>query len=216
MSKYAFVILHYQTVDDTTECVKSIQNYCKNEDYEIIIVDNASPNNSGNEIKEKYSKKSKITVILNKENLGFARGNNVGFTYAKNELKADYIILLNNDTLIMQVDFCYKIYYIYKNKNVALIGPMILTADGKYTSNPISMNSISKKEVENKIKEIEKLELIYKYRLKWLRKIKNKITGYKNEKQAINYYKEKNNARLHGACLIFTKAYIEKFDRIRR
>ena len=64
-NKFAFVILHYYTVDDTVECVNSIkelENY--NNNVEIVIVDNASPNGSGKEIKEKYENDKKIHVIL--------------------------------------------------------------------------------------------------------------------------------------------------------
>lgn len=47
MDKFAFVILHYNTIEDTEACVRSIHNYCRNYEYHIYVIDNASPNNSG-------------------------------------------------------------------------------------------------------------------------------------------------------------------------
>ena len=44
MKKMVFVVLHYLTTDDTVECVSSIRRCCADGEYQIIIVDNASPN----------------------------------------------------------------------------------------------------------------------------------------------------------------------------
>lgn len=49
----------------------------------IVIVDNASANGTGRELQQLYQGAENIYVILNPENLGFARGNNVGFEFAK-------------------------------------------------------------------------------------------------------------------------------------
>lgn len=78
MSKFSFVILHYNTIEDTRACVSSIENKCKNSEYHIYVVDNTSPNKSGGELAKTFSQKDKITVILSEENLGFAKGNNLG------------------------------------------------------------------------------------------------------------------------------------------
>ena len=62
--KFAFVILHYYTVEDTINCVKSIKELENYENVEIVIVDNASPNGSGKEIKEKYENDEKIHGLM--------------------------------------------------------------------------------------------------------------------------------------------------------
>ena len=82
-----FVILHYQTVSETTQCVSSIINNIEYDNKHIIIVDNSSPNKSGTYLKEYYKYDKNIEVIINKENLGFAKGNNIGYAYARNERK---------------------------------------------------------------------------------------------------------------------------------
>ena len=68
----AFVILHYMAVNDTIECIKSIEDNIDTKSYRIIVVDNASPNGSGLVLFEKYKDYSCVKVILNEKNLGFA------------------------------------------------------------------------------------------------------------------------------------------------
>jgi GT2 family glycosyltransferase len=81
--KIGFVILHYLAKEETINCVSSIKEKVGTEDYLIVIVDNASSNGSGNELLEKYENDSKVKVLINRENLGFAKGMNVGFQYLK-------------------------------------------------------------------------------------------------------------------------------------
>lgn len=52
----------------------------------IIIVDNCSPNGSGKQLEKMYSKCINITVIINEENQGFAKGNNLGYQYIKENI----------------------------------------------------------------------------------------------------------------------------------
>ena len=91
---FAFVILHYNTIEDTILCVDSIKENV-NSNYNIVIVDNCSPNGSGKLVKEKYCNDVDIHVILSERNEGFARGNNIGFIFAKERLHSKFIILMN-------------------------------------------------------------------------------------------------------------------------
>lgn len=212
MAKYVFVILHYLTIEDTQECVQSILDMCRGYDFHIIIVDNASPNKTGIRLNEIYSDDSHITVILNEENFGFAKGNNVGFIYAKKTLKADYIILINNDTLLVQKEFCQNIEDCYHATQFAVMGPMILSADGKFISNPINEKKLDKKEVEERIRFVKKRLFILRWHLNILIQIRDKIRNKNTGKNTKQYLTRKKNVRLHGACLIFSSVYSGKFD----
>lgn len=103
----AFVILHYRAIDMTRTCVERIQ--ALDGENDIVIVDNASPNGTGKLLAEEYAADSKVTVLLNPENAGFARGNNMGIRWAKEHLSADFVVALNNDVEILQKDFSVKI-----------------------------------------------------------------------------------------------------------
>ena len=75
----AFVILHYNTMKETTDCICSIEKNIDGDKYNIVVVDNASPNGSGIQLEERYKENKRVHVILNSENQGFAKGNNLGY-----------------------------------------------------------------------------------------------------------------------------------------
>ena len=85
-TKFAFLLLHYKNADVTMECINSIMKVEKDEKYDIVVVDNASKNGSIEQLKLEYQDEKNIHFIQNEENLGYARGNNIGFAYAKNVL----------------------------------------------------------------------------------------------------------------------------------
>ena len=90
----SIVVISFNTKDITIDCLKSVVNFTKDVNYELIVVDNASTDGSDKAIEE-FSKKHKNTIFVKKKNnLGFGGGNNVGMERAKGR----YILLLNSDT----------------------------------------------------------------------------------------------------------------------
>ncbi len=92
--KIAVIILHYQNLTDTLECLESLksQDYT---DYEILVVDNGSNDN----LESSIQNHPRIHHLKNPTNLGFAEGNNVGIRLSL-ERNADAVLLLNNDTVV--------------------------------------------------------------------------------------------------------------------
>ncbi|MCK4933979.1 MAG: glycosyltransferase family 2 protein [Simkaniaceae bacterium] len=93
--KIFIIILNWNGMQDTLACLESVQNI----DYEnffSIVVDNGSTDDSVSSIREKSES---VYVIETHENLGFAAGNNVGIEHAIAN-GAEYIFLLNNDTVV--------------------------------------------------------------------------------------------------------------------
>lgn len=93
--KVGIVIINFNGEEDTTACLLSLRGI-DYPDYEIVLVDNASRDASADRIKTGFPE---ITLIKNSDNLGFAEGNNVGIRYSL-ENGADYVLLLNNDTVV--------------------------------------------------------------------------------------------------------------------
>lgn len=91
--KIGIVLVNYNGEKFQNECIASIK-LMDYKDYKIIIVDNASKDNSVSMIKEKYDD---IIIIETGENCGVAKGNNIGIKKAL-ELGCEYVLLLNNDT----------------------------------------------------------------------------------------------------------------------
>lgn len=90
-----------------------------------IVVDNGSKNQDLKKIKQS---KFKFKLIENKQNLGFSQGNNVGIQYALSE-KADYVLLLNNDTLVRPNFLTNLVKSSQKNK-ADIASPKIYFASG--------------------------------------------------------------------------------------
>ena len=214
--KFVFVILHYITIEDTKKCVESIIN--RFNDVNIVIVDNASPNNSGQKLLEMYKDFENIKVILNDCNLGFANGNNIGFKYAKYKLNADFIILCNNDTYILQDNFLKLILDEYSKSKFAILGPKILLPNNKI--NPVNAKEINIKMIKRdllrmQIDYITSILYINDIYLSVRKILKNVLIKIKLKKNILNVpdpNKRYENIILHGCFLIFSTQYCNKFD----
>lgn len=89
------ILLNWNGKDDTLDCLKSLQDLSY-PNYDIIVIDNGSTDDSVSAIKQGFPD---IALIETGANLGFAEGNNVGIRHALKQ-NSDYILLLNNDTIV--------------------------------------------------------------------------------------------------------------------
>ena len=124
----SIIVISYNTKQITKDCLESIIKSLKNSsiNYEIIVIDNIS-NDDSLEMLRKYSNKySNIELIENKENVGFGRANNQGVKLAK----SDYILFLNSDIIVLE-DAIEKLYNFYKqNENtINFLGGKLLNKD---------------------------------------------------------------------------------------
>lgn len=216
MFDIVFVILHYNTLNNTEECVASIRNRLHGKNYHVVIVDNASPNNSYVDLKRLYNNFEDITLLKTDVNIGFAKGNNVGFLYAKNVLHSKFIVLMNNDIKITQNDFIEKVTVAYEREHFDVMGPMILSADGRYTSNPVRLKLITKQEVDGIIHHYKK-ELVYsKLHIIWAQNIfhwiKKTLKKSARNTETINHLMFYTNVELHGCFLVFSPSYIRDYN----
>ena len=126
--KVSIIILNYNGQKDTLECLESVNQVrrFKGLKVNIIVVDNNSSDGSVKAIRNKFPQ---IKVIQNQKNLGFAQGNNIGIRYAlKNN--TDYIMLLNNDTLVEKNFLVQLIKAMEKDNEIGIISPKIYFAPG--------------------------------------------------------------------------------------
>jgi len=204
--------------DFSNECIESILKNIKYSNYNIIVVDNNSTNDSYIRLREKYDKIKNVYFIKNDDNLGFAKGNNVGYRFAKYKLNSDFIILLNNDTIIEQENFIDIVINKFEKTKFYVLGPDIMTLDGNH-QNPQRERLVGRDELKKSILYY-KIYLILNYM--GLEEIVHKV--YKNLKCLIsnnkennykiynsNFIEEQENVQLHGSCLIFSPLYVKKF-----
>jgi len=213
----SFVILHYNVLNETYKCIDSIKKRMDTTHYSIVVVDNKSPNDTGKDLCNKYKTDPQVTVILNEKNLGFAKGNNIGIEYAKKVLKSDFLVVLNNDTYLIQDDFSSIIFKEWEKSYFAVLGPLIETPNDE-NQNPVAHEINTVKQVNFWIRHhqwgifrtclgINNLYLSIKDLIK--RKI-----GYKNKTVALRDEKSNNrqeNVKLHGCCFVFSPIFFENF-----
>jgi GT2 family glycosyltransferase len=135
MTKVSIVILNWNRKKDTVECLEFIGRLrVTNFVLEIIVVDNASTDNSEALIKKSLKNLTKQKgfngeIIFNQKNLGYTGGNNVGIKHAINH-GADYLLVLNNDTLADESLLKEMLEVAKSKKDAGIFSPKIYFAKG--------------------------------------------------------------------------------------
>lgn len=135
LTRISFVVLNWNREKDTDECLESISRLdTTGFTLNLIVVDNNSSEKSLSEIKRKLKNvlnKTNIVgeIIENKENYGFAKGNNIGIQHALN-LGTDYILVLNNDVILSRNFLTNLMKSVYKVENFGIASPKIYFEKG--------------------------------------------------------------------------------------
>lgn len=130
MKDLSVIIISYNTKEITKKCLDLlIKSFHQTPDLksEIIIVDNHSNDGSAALIKKVDDKKITIKKIFNSTNVGFAKANNEALTIADGK----YILFLNSDVLIDDVNFEDLVYYMNKNPEVGVLTVKVKLPNGK-------------------------------------------------------------------------------------
>lgn len=199
-----FLILHYLTDIDTIECVQSIENLDGADKANIVIVDNFSDNGSIEKVESAVNKFDNCKILYSDKNLGFAKGNNIGYSYIKKKFNNPFVVVLNNDTVIKQKDFITKITDVYNKTPYAVLGPDIISlVDGGH-QNPLGKIP-SKKKIK---KDINRYRLLLAMSKLGVYTLLQKHFGANRKGRGINLEKpqsgEITDRALHGSCLIFS------------
>jgi GT2 family glycosyltransferase/glycosyltransferase involved in cell wall biosynthesis len=118
--KISVIVVTYNKLEYSRICLESIVKNTEYPNYELIIVDNASIDGSVEFIKEFKIKHKNITFIQNDKNLGFAVANNMG----ANSSEGDYLVFLNNDTIVTPGWLHRLLLHLYKNPSAGMVGPV--------------------------------------------------------------------------------------------
>ena len=222
-----FVILHYMALEETVVCVESILHNVEGE-KRIVVVDNASPNGSVKQLRERYEDEPLVDVIETGKNLGFARGNNFGYRYATTNYAPSFVVVMNNDMEILQKDFIERMEQSYEEHRFAIMGPDIYSTKKKYHQNPQTRKILTRKDLERSIMVLKtKNALRFVFPVKWfvaeklrgVRKLRGAekpgegraTRGQVNERSSDRYVDHVvEEPLLHGSCYIFTKDFIKR------
>lgn len=121
----SIVILNYRTFELTRDTVNSVLRYSYPFSYEIIVVDNASGDDSLIKLQDYF--KDKVKFIESKENNGFAAGNNL----ALRQVKSDYVLLLNSDTVVWENTLENVYSYMEQHTDVGACGCRVRLESGE-------------------------------------------------------------------------------------
>lgn len=142
--KVSLVVLTYNNLSLTKECLHSIERNTEYDNYEVIIVDNLSTDDTRDYLQKNYLDKPNYTVILNDENVGFAAGNNIGLEQAT----GDILIVLNNDTYVSPFWLGNLVKALKYNPTLGLVGPVTNNIGNESKIN-ISYNNWSEMHVKS-------------------------------------------------------------------
>lgn len=124
--RVSIIILNWNGLTDTIECIRSIKKADYN-NFEIIVVDNASKNNEAGELKSIFG--DYINIIKNEKNLGFTGGNNTAFEKVIKDNRSKYVLLLNNDTVVDK-NFLGELIEVGENdEKIGMMGSKIMYYD---------------------------------------------------------------------------------------
>lgn len=123
------VILNYGTFDLTMELVRQLHANLEYQNYEIMVVDNGSPNESA-EVLKKNSSKLRYIFYKNPSNSGYAAGNNIGIRYGIKH-KFTYTWILNNDVELRESNVLQHMVEIADTTDrIGCVGPKIFSLNG--------------------------------------------------------------------------------------
>lgn len=225
MSKFAFIVLHYKAREATLACVESILTLEKAQEdtVNIVVVENGCHDGIETYLREHIDAQliGDVSVVLSEENLGFARGNDLGFAFAKRELDPDFYVVCNNDVVFAQKDTCASIVDSYSARRFDVMGPDIY--------NPVLNVHQSPCEARMPVSDdyVRSLEKGFRQRLADSysneRKLRLKYTfmattmgcalkRLKLKRSSRGWAQPQEGVELQGSCVIFSRDYAAEMD----
>ena len=136
MKEVSIIIVSFNTCDLTLNCIESIYKSEIQFSFEIIVVDNASKDESVLKINNNWPE---IVIIENSENLLFAKANNQGAKIATGK----YLLLLNSDTIVQKGEIDKLVSFLNESPdNIACVGPNVLNEDMTFQSQGFALPSL--------------------------------------------------------------------------
>lgn len=123
--KLAVIIVNYNVKYFLKQCLESVYNSTSIENIEVYVVDNDSKDGSVEMVVDSFPK---VKLISNKKNVGFSTANN----QAIKETNADYVVLLNPDTLVQSDSFEKVIKFMDEHPDAGGLGVTMIDGNGKF------------------------------------------------------------------------------------
>jgi GT2 family glycosyltransferase len=132
----SIIIINYNTFDLSCAAIRSVQQWVPGSWYEIVLVDNASPDDRTAQFRALFPE---VKVIRSEENGGFAKGNNLGIRHAEGR----YILLLNSDAYLTEDCLTPAVAQLEARPELGVLSVRTNYPDGRYQRNARRFRSIS-------------------------------------------------------------------------
>lgn len=120
LPKVSVIVLTYNNLALTKDCLDSLVLYSDGIDLEIVVVDNASSDGSPAYLSLWAASRANVKLILNHDNHGFSAGNNLGLAVAD----GDYLVILNNDTVVTRGWARRMVNHLRNAPEIGVLGPL--------------------------------------------------------------------------------------------
>ena len=126
----SIILVNWNSLAYLRECLTSVYHHTRCTNFEVIVVDNASPEYGVDSLLTSFPE---IVLIKSERNLGFAGANNLGFQRAR----GDFILLLNPDTLLIEDSIDLLLGHIRSLPDAGIVGCKLLNSDGSIQASSI-------------------------------------------------------------------------------
>ncbi|MBM3746393.1 MAG: glycosyltransferase [Acidobacteria bacterium] len=133
LPKASIVVVTYDNLPLTRDCLESIWRHTLYPNYEVVVVDNGSADGTQDYLAHLEGQHSNLRVVLNRENRGFSVANNQGIVMTS----GDVVVLLNNDTIVTRGWLGGLLLPLRRDRTIGMVGPVTNSA-GNEACIPVS------------------------------------------------------------------------------
>ncbi len=221
----AFLVLNYKNHEETVKCIHSIRQLSLT-DYAIVVVDNGSADSSAENLQRDYGQDSHIHILALPKNLGFSGGNNAGYSYIRQHLDPDFVVVTNNDVLFPQADLYDRLKAIYGNTPFHVFGPDIYVRQDKIHQSPLTLNLPSKEALRQ---ELAMYSYYQQHPEKWVSRrawqqrkdalcqcfpLIDRLWSKLRKKAPIDRLRPYADVCVQGACIIVSRDYLKALNSV--
>lgn len=225
-----FLILHYRNDTDTAACVESILALDDAGPLRILVVDNASDNGSYERLTARYAANPRVTLVTTGQNLGFSAGNNFGWKNFPGREAVEQLVVCNSDVVFDQRDFAVRLTALASQTGFDVLGPDIMTTNGGHPhhTSPLCPVRAKKRTVQRgarvhalRVRLGQTTALTVRQLLRRYPSAAD-FAGYCAYALALRAWAlrcqmalpRQQGAVLQGACLVFARRYLARYDKL--
>ena len=204
-----FIILHYKKAQETTKCIDSILGMNDSDKMQILVVDNSIGDESGQAVGKRYRNYSNVHLLSIEETAGFSRANNIGYRYAVRNFNPDFVAIINDDIEFCQKDFARQLQKVYGQTHFGVLGPDVLHRSTGLHQSPINLRLRTEKEAKATIRKNQIALKLSGVLFPVINLMLEGMYADQGSRLGIDYDKRHENAVVLGACLIFSREFMD-------